>query len=105
VRHISFREGKHILPSAIIALDIQRPARYRGAPFLPNLVTLKWTTEISNTLTLCSVFATPSLRKLVVHVLGMDTPAAERSDATGGLLCTLVDLSPGLTVLDLRIDQ
>ncbi|PVG04641.1 hypothetical protein CPB86DRAFT_777921 [Serendipita vermifera] len=105
VRHVSFREGKDILPSAIIALDIQRPSRYRGAPFIPNLNTLKWTTATSNTLTLCSVFASPSLRKLVVHVVGNDAPAAERSDATGGLLCTLVDLSPGLNVLDLRIDQ
>jgi hypothetical protein len=105
VRHLTFKEGKDVSTSALIALDVQRPSKYRSSPLLSNLVSLKWTVELSNTLTLCSTFVSPSLKRLAIHAVGITASAAERSDATGGLLCTITDLAPGLTELELVVDR
>ena len=105
IRVLAFREGRDVLPSSVVALDMQRPARYRLAPLLPNLTTLKWTVSMSNTLTLCIPLVSPSLKSLFIHVVGAQAPAAERNDATGGLLCTLVDIAPDITHVSLNIDK
>jgi hypothetical protein len=60
---------------------------------------------MSNTLTLCTVLASPSLRSISIYALGSDRPEAERNDATGGLLCTLADIAPGLTEVHLNVHK
>lgn len=37
--------------------------------------------------------------------MGAEAPAAERNDAAGGLLCTLVDIAPEITEVNLNIDK
>lgn len=105
MRNLSFREGKDVQPNVIVALEMQRPGRYRYTPLLPNLVTLKWTVSSSSTLTLCIPLVSSSLRVLAVHVVGAEAIATERNDATGGLLCTVADIAPEITEISLNIDK
>ena len=105
VRHLTFREGRDVVASALVALVVQRPARFQRNPLLPSLTSLKWTASVETSLTLCAVMVPPTLASLTITLVGAKTYSAERNDTMGGLLCTVVDLAPDLKELHLNVDK